>query len=66
MMKLKTIPVVGRVAAYVENYVSERKKREYRDFSHEHRCYMAGEEAYREFENVKERALIETRPAFYR
>jgi len=66
MMELKSIPIIGRVAAQVESYVSERKKRAYVDLAHYQRCIQAGYEAEKEFNRVKDRALIETRSTYYR
>ena len=66
MAELKTVPVIGRVATRIENYLYERKKRGYVDLAHKHRCYQAGELAEKEYDQLKDRALIESRSIFYR
>jgi hypothetical protein len=66
MMELKSVPVIGKVAAHVEDYLLERKRKRYIDLAHEHRCYIAAECAERDFNQIKDRALIQTRNTYYR
>lgn len=66
MVELKTVPVIGRVAERIESYLYERKKRGYVDLAHKQHCHQAGELAEKEYDQLKDRALIESRSIFYR